>query len=81
MCMKMDHLVFLDSVSFVPCALRNLPEAFGLSDSKSWYPHYFNTEEKLHYIGPFPDISYYGVDEMREDERKEFLFSDNRHVL
>jgi hypothetical protein len=27
---KMEHLVFLDSVSFLPCVLRELPEAFGL---------------------------------------------------
>jgi len=53
-------------------------------------PHYFNTEENLNYVGPIPDISYYGVYEMREDERKEFLVwyesqrsetFDNRHVL
>jgi len=43
MCMKIEHLVFLDSVSFLPCALRKLPEAYGLTASKSWYPHYFNT--------------------------------------
>ena len=73
MCMKMEHLVCLDSVSLLPCALRKLPEEFGLSASKSWYPHYLNTEENLNYIGPISDISYYGVDEMREDERKEFL--------
>jgi len=36
MCMKMEHFVFLDSVSFFPCALRKLPEAFGLQASKSW---------------------------------------------
>jgi len=90
MCMKMEHLVFLDSVSFLPCALRKLPESFGLSASKSWYPHYFNTEENLNNLGPIPDISYYGVDEMQEDGRKEFLVwyesqtsetFDNRHVL
>ena len=83
-------MVFLDSVSFPPCALRELPEAFGLSASKSWYPHYFNTEENLNYVGHIPDISYYGVDEMREDGRKEFLVwyesqksetFDNRHAL
>jgi len=44
--MKIEHLVFLDSVSFLPCALRKLPEVFGLSSSKSGYPHYFNTTEK-----------------------------------
>jgi len=73
MCMKMEHLVFLDSVSFLPCALRKLPEAFGLSAYKSWYPHYFNTVENLNYVGPIPDISYYGANEMREEERREFL--------
>jgi len=36
MCMRMEHLVFLGSVFFLPCALLKLPEAFGLSASKSW---------------------------------------------
>jgi len=68
--MKMEHLVFLDSVSFLQCALRKLPEAFGLQAYKSWYPHYFNTEENLDYVGPMPDIEYYGADEMgRENGR------------
>jgi len=53
--MKMEHLAFLDSVSFLQCALRKLPEAFGLQASKSWYPHFFNTEENLDYVGPMPD--------------------------
>jgi len=57
--------VIRDSVSFLPCALRKLPEAFGLSASKSWYPHYFNTRENLNYVGPIPDTLYYGVDDMR----------------
>jgi len=73
MCMKMQHLVFLDSVSFLPCPLRKLPEAFGLTDSKLWYPHYFNTEENLDYIGPIPYVSDYGANEMSEAERREFL--------
>jgi len=61
MCIKMEHLVFLDSVSFLPCSLRNLPEAFVLATSKSWYPHYFNIEENLDYVGPIPDASYYAL--------------------
>ena len=71
--MKIEHLVFLDSVSFLPFPLRMLPEAFGLTASKSWSPHYFNTEENLDYIGPFPDVPYYGADEMREGDRRDFL--------
>jgi len=88
--MKMEHLFFLDSVPFLPCALRKLPEAFGLSASKSWYPHYLNTRENLNHVGPIPYLAYYEVNEMREEETKEFLVwyesqrsetFDNRHVL
>ena len=54
-------------------AMRKLPEAFGLSVTKSWYPHFFNTQANLNYIGLIPDISQFGADEMGESERKEFL--------
>ena len=71
--MKLENLVFLDSVSFLPCALRKLPEAFGLQATKSWYPHYISTEENLDYVDPMPDIPYYGVNEMNGGDWKEFL--------
>jgi len=71
--MRMEHLVFLDSVSFLSFPPRRLPETFGLTVAKSWYPHNFNTEENLNYIGHLPDVSYYGVNEMGEGERSEFL--------
>jgi len=67
-----------------------LHEAYGLTASKSWYPHYFNTEENLDYIGPIPDTKYYGVNGMGEEEWQEFLawyegqksdIFDNRRVL
>ena len=60
MCMRVEHLVFLDSASFLPFALRKLPEAFGLTVGKSWYPHYFNMRANLDYLGNIPDIAYYG---------------------
>jgi len=50
-------MVFLDNVSFLLCSLCKLPEVFGLMASKSWYPHYLNTEENLDYVGPIPHIS------------------------
>ena len=62
--MKMEHLVFLDSVYFLPCALRNLPEAFVLQATKSCYPLYYSTEENLDFVGRVSDILYYVVDEM-----------------
>ena len=73
MCMKVEHLMFLDSVSFLPCVLRKLPETYGQTASKSWYPHYFNTEENVEYIGPISDFNYYGVNEMGEQEWRKFL--------
>jgi len=73
MCMKMEHRMFLDSVSFLSCTLGKLHEAFGLTACKSSYRHYFNTEENLDYVGPILDVSYYGLNEMREKERREFL--------
>jgi hypothetical protein len=88
--MKMEHRTFLDSVSFIPSQLRTLPEAFGLSSSKSLYPHYFHTDENLNYVGSIQNISYYGADQMGESERKDFLawyegqkstIFDNRRVL
>jgi hypothetical protein len=37
LCMEMEHLVLLDSVSFLPCPLRKLPKVLALTASKSWY--------------------------------------------
>jgi len=77
-------------VLFLLCSLRKLPEALGLTASISWYTHYFNTEENQDYVGPIPDISYYGVNELTESERRDFLASykgktsqvfDNRSLL
>jgi hypothetical protein len=71
--MKIEHVLFIDSVSYLPMSLRKLPEAFGLSVTKSWYPHYFNTNTNLNYVGSIPFVSYYGVDEMGISERGEFM--------
>ena len=53
--------------------VRKLPDAFGLSVTKLGYPHYFNTNTNLNYVGPIPDVAYYGVDEMGVYERGEFM--------
>jgi hypothetical protein len=56
LCMKMEHVIFLDSLNFLPMSLRSLPKAFGLpSVSKGYYPHFFNTHENLDYVGPYPE--------------------------
>jgi hypothetical protein len=73
MCMKMEHLKFIDRIRFLPFPLRKLSGDFGLTASKSWYPHYFNTMANLDYVGQIPDIEYYGVNEMGVSERTEIL--------
>jgi len=70
--MRVQHLFFLDKVSFLPFALRKRPEAIGLTVAKSWYTKYINTPSNLDYVGKNPHISYYGVDEMRASEKNDF---------
>ena len=88
--MTVYHLTFLDSNSFLPMGLRELPEAFRLTASKSWHSHYFKTQANRDYFGPIPGIDQYCTDQMSESERREFMAwydtqkdiaFDNRHVL
>jgi hypothetical protein len=72
MSMKFKHLQFLDGVLYLPMALRKLPQAFGLSATKSRYPNFFNTKENLDYVETISDVSYYGADAMSDSERSEF---------
>jgi hypothetical protein len=72
-CMKIEHMLFNDSVSCLPILLSKVPDAFSLDTTKSWYPHYFNKNTNLDYVVPIPEVSYFGVDEMSVFERKEFM--------
>ena len=83
-------MLFIDSASYLPIPLRKLPEAFGLPVAKSWYPHYFNTETNLDYVGTYPAVKYFGADEMSQSDRSEFMtwydskkdqVFDNRRIL
>ena len=47
MCMRTAHLVFLDSISFLPFALCKLPGPLRITVTKFCYTHYFNTQAKL----------------------------------
>jgi hypothetical protein len=73
MCLKLENVTGLDSLNYLALPVRNLPKALRLSSGKSWYPHLYNTAENATYVGPTPDIWHYGVDQMRESERREFL--------
>jgi hypothetical protein len=69
-CLKVENVTWLDSLNYLAMPLQKLPEAFGLTVQKSWYLHLFHTAEHINYVGPAPDVSYSGVDEMRDSERK-----------
>ena len=61
---------WIDSFSFLPMRLAKTPAALGFHDcEKGYFPHKFNTREHEHYIGKYPDPSYYGYDTMSESER------------
>ena len=55
--------------------LSALPKAFGLAEdtSKLAFPHFFNTIQNQSYVGPFPSVEYYGVSDMSEAKKEEFL--------
>ena len=58
---------FLDSLSFFMQPLSSLPASFGFERVvlKGYFPHLFNKVENINYVGPLPDIKYYGADDMK----------------
>jgi len=58
----------IDSHNFVASPLSAFPKTFGLNElKKGYFPHYFNTNENQNYIGPIPDVKYYGADTMEKN--------------
>ena len=51
----------IDSLSFFPTALENLPKMFDIKElKKGYFPHNFNKPSNFDYIGPYPGKEYYG---------------------
>ena len=65
------NLTFMDSLNFLPMKLAKIPEAFGLQElCKGYFPHLFNTKAHQNYVGPYPDLQYYGYQFLSTEERK-----------
>ena len=65
---------WIDSFSFISIPLAQFPSTFGLGAiSKGCFPHLFNVPDNYAYIGPLPDIKYYGADSMKESARERFI--------
>jgi len=72
---RIKNIKFIDSLSFLPMALKKLPECFGFSSQieKGTFPFYFNKPGNENYRGNWPAIEYYDPDQMGEKEREKFL--------
>lgn len=68
------NMRIIDSLNFLPMSLRSLPETLDLTElKKGYFPHFFNTGENQQYVGPIPDVKYYGADQMKPEDRASFL--------
>ncbi len=79
---KMDRVVFLDTLNFIAIPLAKFPDAFGLDkdSEKLTYPYLFNTFDNETYEGPMPDKKFYSLDKMSPDKLKEFNLEYDRLV-
>jgi hypothetical protein len=63
----------IDSLSFFPTSLENLPKMFGITElKKGFFPHLFNTPENFEYVGPYPCKESYGYKFFSESKKNEF---------
>jgi hypothetical protein len=64
-------MTFVDSLYFLPMKLAKIPDAFGQQElCKGYFPHLFNTKTNQNYVGPYPELKYYGYDFMSAGEQK-----------
>ena len=65
---------FIDSLNFLQMPLKAFPKTFGMNElKKGYFPHYFNKECHKNYVGPIPSKKHYGYNQMKPDERTNFL--------
>lgn len=61
-----------DSFLFIKAPLAAFAKMFGLLDSKTFFPHAFNTEENQNYVGPIPPKEMFDTRFMTEEKHAEF---------
>lgn len=64
---------FVDSLNFLPMALKKFTKTFNLVTKKGYYPHFFNTAQNMAYVGAIPDPQAFGYDNMSFDEQHKFM--------
>lgn len=73
--MEIQNFKFLDSLSFIPMALKTFAKTFGLGDQfiKGDFPHLFNKPENWFYNSKWPGIENYEIDKKSNDDREKFI--------
>ena len=72
MSFKKFYIRFVDSMHFFLEGLRGLSKSYDIDTLKGDFPHKFNKPENQNYVGPIPDESYYGVDNMSSKAYESF---------
>lgn len=68
------RLKFINSLSFLTMPLSQLPKALGCTDKvKGFFPYKFSSKDRLHYVGPYPQLADYDVDGMLADKQRSFF--------
>ena len=71
--LTIPKIKFIDSLNFLPMALAEFPQTFGLTElTKGFFPHFFNKTENQTYVGPFPDKAYYDPQGMSTQRKAAF---------
>lgn len=69
-----NNVRFICTLSLFNQKLESLPKSFGFEDKviKGYFPHLFNTFERLAYNGPWPGKEFYEYTKMDVDAQKKF---------
>ena len=67
-------IMFKDTYQYLPRALSFLPKMFNIEGiNKTFFPHMLSYNTYHNYIGEYPDISAYDVDNMSNEKRLECI--------
>lgn len=69
--MECSGVRFIDSLSFFQQPLSALPKAFGLVETKGFFPHLFNHQKNYSYCGKIPDLQYFDVENLSPSKKQE----------
>lgn len=59
--LRVNNIIFRDSLLFLPSSLSNLAKSFNLPTRKGIFPHLFNTLNNYEYEGAIPDKKYFDL--------------------